>query len=123
MIPMNASATSRTARSPLAARLWAVQHNFAPYFFLAPFALLFAVFMLYPLARSLVLSLHKTVGPRHQLFVGFDNYRFLLRDGYFWLAVANTTAYTAAFVALQVPLSLGLALLLDRRDVFAKSVY
>jgi len=91
--------------------------------FVAPFVVLFCAFMLYPLARSLMLSFHKTVGPRHEIFVGLENFRFLLRDRYFWLAVANTTAYTIVFLALQIPLSLGLALLLNGKNVICRSVY
>jgi ABC-type sugar transport system permease subunit len=94
-------------------RWWAAQHRAAPYLFVSPFVILFLVFLVWPLARSLVLSTHKTVGPRHEVFAGLDNYRFILRDRYFWLAVTNTVAYTAAFLAIQIPLSLGLALLLN----------
>ena len=85
---------------------------------------IFLVFQLYPLARSLYLSFHKTVGPRHLVFVGWSNYRFLLgHDLLFGLAVLNTTIYTVAFVALQVPLSLGLAMLLNSRRVRAKNLF
>ncbi|MGH7213484.1 MAG: carbohydrate ABC transporter permease [Tepidisphaeraceae bacterium] len=90
-----------------------MQFRAAPYLFVAPFVLLFAAFMLYPLARSLILSFFKTAGPGYELFVGFDNYRFLLLDRQFWWAVANTVGFAVVFVALQVPLSLGLALLLN----------
>ena len=75
--------------------------------------LLFAVFMLYPLERSLTLSLQQTVGPRTTRFVGLRNYSFFLHDLLFWVAVGNTIAFTLAFLILQIPLSLGLALLLN----------
>lgn len=98
-------------------RLWNWQHRYAPYLFVLPFVLLFAVFMLYPLVRSIVLSLYKSAGPRHQRFVGLANYAFLLRDRLFWWAVINTTLFTAAYLLIQVPASLGLALLLNSRFV------
>ena len=41
---------------------WKLQKRAAPYLFLSPFVLLFCVFLLYPLVRSLVLSLYKTAG-------------------------------------------------------------
>ena len=65
---------NRTGR----ARLWAFQYRSAPYLFVSPFLVLFAVFLLYPLVRSLILSTYKTLGPRHQIFAGLDNYKFIL---------------------------------------------
>ena len=44
-------------------RLWALQHKLAPYLFVSPFVILFCAFMIYPLGRSIVLSLHKASGP------------------------------------------------------------
>jgi ABC-type sugar transport system permease subunit len=79
--------------------------------------ILFCVFLLYPLGRSVALSLTKTAGPRSSEFVGLGHYRFLLTDQFFWLAVGNTVLYAVAIVGLQVPLSLGLAMLLNSRFV------
>jgi ABC-type sugar transport system permease subunit len=104
-------------------RLWSLQARIAPYLFVSPFVILFLVFLLYPLIRSLVLSTYKTVGPRHEVFAGLDNYRFILSDRYFWLAVINTVVYTVAFLLVQIPLSLGLALLLNQPTVWARGVY
>jgi len=97
--------------------LWKFQYRFAPYLFVAPFVALFCVFMLYPLGRSIQLSLYKTAGPHSRQFVGLGNYAFFLNDIMFWVAVANTTAFTIAFLCLQIPASLGLALLLNSRMV------
>ncbi len=88
-----------------------------PYLFLAPFLAVFATFHLYPLGRSLALSFCATPGPGRTRFVGLANYAYLARDVTFWLAVANTAAYVVAFLAVQVPLSLGLAMALDGRRV------
>jgi ABC-type sugar transport system permease subunit len=46
-------------------------------------------------------------------YIGLGHYRFFLTDKLLWLAVANTLAYAIAIVALLVPLSLGLAILLN----------
>jgi ABC-type sugar transport system permease subunit len=98
-------------------RLWALQQKLAPYVFVSPFVVLFCCFMLYPLGRSIVLSLHKASGPTKLRFVGLENYRFLLTDELFWLAVANTLYFAFMFLLLQIPLSLGLALLLNNPRV------
>lgn len=102
---------------------WAIQRRLAPYLFLAPFGLVFAVFFAYPLLRSLILSLYNTAGPKDQKFIGLNNYRFLLTDRVFWLACANTAAYTLGFLIVQVPLSLSLALLLNSPRIRGRNVF
>ena len=95
----------------------------APYLFLLPLAMVLCVFFLWPLVRSLDLSFYTTAGPHSRRFVGLGNYSFLiLHDRLFWLAVANTTAYTLAFVVVQIPASLGLAMLLNHPSVRFKSL-
>jgi ABC-type sugar transport system permease subunit len=88
-------------------------HRATPWLFLSPFIALFAVFWLWPLLRSLVLSLHHTAGPHHQTFVGADNYAFLLQDPLFWKAVWNTTQYAVLFVVIELVVALALALALN----------
>jgi ABC-type sugar transport system permease subunit len=96
-------------------RLWQLQHKLAPYIFLSPFIVLFCCFMLYPLGRSVVLSLYKSVGPGKNEFVGLGNYRYLASDRIFWASVANTTYFTTLFLILQVPIALGLAVMLNSK--------
>ena len=98
-------------------KLWSFQARYAPYFFVAPFVALFCAFMAYPLVRSLILSFYKAASPRTMRFVGLDNYRFLLRDWAFRGAVVNTVYFAIVFISLQIPLSLGLALLLNSRHI------
>jgi ABC-type sugar transport system permease subunit len=62
-----------------------------------------------------VLSLYATSGPKSQLFVGLDNFRFLLQDPSFRKAAWNTFLFAVCSVFLQLPLSLGLALLVNYR--------
>jgi len=105
-------------------RRWKLQTRAAPYVFVSPFLIIFCVFLLYPLTRSFYLSFHKTIGPNHLAFIGLGNFRFLLfHDLLFGLAVLNTAAYTAAFVLLQIPLSLGLAILLNSRRLKCRSLF
>src|SRR5205823_3915368 len=65
----------------------------------------------------------KVASPRTMRFVGLGNYRFLIHDLAFWGAVANTTYFAVVFIALQVPLSLGLALLLNSRYVVFRNFF
>ncbi len=104
-------------------RLWSLQHRYSAYLFVLPFVLIFCSFFLYPLGQSVVLSLFRSVGPRQSRFVGLSNYAFLLRDPLFWLSVANTLLFAFLFLVLQVPLSLGLALLLNRKQIWFRDLF
>ena len=95
----------------------------APYLFTAPFVVLFLVFGLYPLAKSVLLSFYTTSGPNSQQWVGLENFRFLYSDPVFWKAVSNTVTFAFFSVFLQLPLSLGLALLLNSRALRARNFW
>jgi ABC-type sugar transport system permease subunit len=97
------------------------QHRVAPYLFVSPFLLLFAVFGLWPIFRSLVMAFYATNGPKSQVFVGLNNFRFLFADPDFHKAVWNTLVYTFWSVFLQLPLALGLAILLNQRWLKGKN--
>ena len=103
--------------------LWTLQHRLAPYLFVLPFFVLFSVFLLYPLARSLYLSLYHNGATPSAEFVGLGHYRYILGDQLFWVACLNTVAFAVLFLSLQVPLSLGLALLLNSRLVRFREVF
>lgn len=96
--------------------------RWAPWVLMAPFAVLFVVFFAYPAVQSAVLSTQQTFGPAHARFVGLSNYRHVLEDPLFWMAVRNTALFTLGSVFIQLPLALGLALLLNRPDVRGRGV-
>lgn len=95
----------------------------APYILLAPFLALFVLFAAYPIVQSLVLSFQQTFGPGYARWIGFDNYVWLFQDPMFWRAVTNTTLFTLGSVFIQLPLSLGLALLLNRENLRGRTAY
>jgi len=82
--------------------------------FLAPALTLFALFVLYPIARSLWVSFHDWDGMGGMSFVGIDNYRELFRDPVFLIALANNARWLLLFL-LAPPLGLGLALFLNQQ--------
>ena len=94
-----------------------------PYLFLAPFLLVFGVFLVYPLFQSVVLSLEQTFGPQFKTFVFLHNFASLLQDPQFYKALKNTSLFAAASVLLQMPLSLGLAMFLNRPDVRGRAFF
>ncbi|MER3473508.1 MAG: sugar ABC transporter permease [Armatimonadota bacterium] len=94
-------------------RWFVLQYRMAPYLFVSPFLILFLTFGAYPILKSLLLSFYATNGPKSAVFVGLQNFTFLLSDPDFHTAVWNTAVFAFWSVFLQLPLSLGLALLLN----------
>jgi len=80
-----------------------------------PAVIFFAAFMLYPFLSAFWYSLTSwdLVGPPR--FVGLRNYVRLLQDEDFWNAARVTAYYTFGLLVPMLPLSLLLAMLLDRR--------
>lgn len=103
--------------------LFRLQHKYAPYLFVAPFLLLFAVFGFYPIVKSLILAFYATSGPKSQVFVGLSNFQFLLKDPDFHTAVWNTAVFAFWSVFVQLPLALGLALLLSSRWLKGRNLF
>lgn len=101
----------------------AVRTKLAPYLLLSPFLVVFVVFMAYPLIRSGFLSTERSFGPGFSESVGFENYTLLFKDPLFWKAARNTAIFTAGSVFLQLPLSLGLAMVLNREGLRGRSLY
>jgi len=93
--------------------------RWAPYLFIAPFLLLFALFLGVPLVQSVYLMLTRG-GGSHGLTL--RNLVFLLHDPLFWLSALNTSLYTAVLLAVQIPLALGLAILLHSPKVRSRRV-
>lgn len=86
----------------------------APWLFIAPFLALFLLFTAWPLLHSLLLAMEQTYGPQTMVWVGLKNFRYLVSDPLFWLATWNTLLYTLGSLVIQLPVALGLALLLNR---------
>lgn len=87
--------------------------RWAPWVFLAPYLALTAVFFVYPFINAVLLAFQQTNGPRSHVWVGLDNFRFVLSDPDFYTALWNTTVYALVSVFVQLPLALGLALMLN----------
>ncbi|MFD8206967.1 carbohydrate ABC transporter permease [Streptomyces sp. NPDC059695] len=96
---------TRPGRAPSGRRRLLTRTSF-PYLLIMPAVLGFAVFKAYPIAASFWISLTTGNGDARR-FAGLANYRRLVDDPLFWTALRNT----ALILVVQVPLMLGLALL------------
>lgn len=84
--------------------------------FMLPGFLLVVVFVLFPLARGVQMSLYNwnLMAPSESEFVGARNFeRALTQDPLFWTAVRNTLLYAVVTVPGQMVLGLGAALLVN----------
>lgn len=95
--------------------------------FLAPALAVYAVFLIYPVVQSGVLSFSSWAGPgRPSTPVGLDNYHELLGDPIFWRALRNTAVLLVVSVFIQLPIGLALALIVTsakRGRRFWRGVY
>ncbi len=82
---------------------------------LAPAVILFTLFMAYPVAYSAAFSLTRFQGFGTPRWTGLDNYARLLSDQFFWQALSNTVIILVVSLAVLIPGSFALALLLRRR--------
>lgn len=84
----------------------------APYLFIAPAVILFAVFMVYPILASLLLSFQVREGGDF-VFAGLENYTRLFQDRLFYTALTNTFIILVVQVPIMLVLALFLAVLLN----------
>lgn len=85
-------------------------YNRAGYLFVLPFVVVFLIFNVYPVLRTLFLSFTNTkiAGVGQADWVWFDNYVRVLTDKFFWRALWNTVRIWGVNIILQ----LGLAFIL-----------
>lgn len=94
----------------------------APYYFLAPAVIVFAVFMIYPIIHSFVLSFQSFEGGKYE-FIGLRNYIRLFKDPIFWSSIGNTLIYLAIQVPVMIFLSLLLAVLIEQRYLRGRAFF
>lgn len=98
-------------------------NKLAPYLFISPFFVLFAIFGVFPILYSGYISLHEWTGLNPPVFVGLDNYTDLLQDPDFITALRNTVVLLLLSGPLTVGGALFLAVLLDNRLLRYRNVF
>lgn len=103
------------------------QSKLAPYYFISPFFILFAIFFLFPTVAALGLSLYRWRALSEPVFFELRNFERLFQDRVFWMAVENTIYYAAFSLFVIVPLGLLQALALNSKKLkfatFWRAVY
>jgi raffinose/stachyose/melibiose transport system permease protein len=95
--------------------------------FLSPAVILFVIFLVYPIFRSVYYSLFNWngMGPATR-FIGLNNFKTILTDQVFLKAMENCLIIVVFSLAIQLPLALLLAIMVGRDlpgRVFFRSVF
>ncbi|WP_216666372.1 carbohydrate ABC transporter permease [Actinomyces faecalis] len=107
---------TRRGRGPSRAGAW-------PVLFIGPLMLGVAVFYYWPIVTNLVVSMQKTGAFGNKTtFVGFDNYIALFTSPDLGSAIRNTLLYTV-LVLMGIPLSVGIAAMIELPGLRLKSLY
>lgn len=75
------------------------------YLFIAPQLILMLFFIIIPVFKGFQMSFFQSYG-RQEIFVGWDNYKFLLEDPIFRKAIFNTIFFVVAIVLLTIVFAL-----------------
>ena len=102
-----------------------IQENVAAYLFLLPFLLFFVMFVLYPMFMCVRTSFFDATSgvDREDIFIGFENYRTLLQDEVFWIALKNTMVIVLVSVPVTCAFSLWVASVISKMPVAATSAF
>src|SRR5919108_5877028 len=95
-----------------------VNRNWLALWFMLPAAAFLLLFLAYPLVLGIWLSFTDARIGRPGVFVGLENYEWLIDDAVFLLSVFNTLLYTGVASVFKFAIGLYLALLLNQHMPF-----
>ena len=98
------------------------RRRMVPYIFFLPYALLFILFMICPIAYSVYLSLFTSKAGINK-YVGTRNYEKAFKDTAFWSGFGNVALYGVIVIVVMISLSLVLALILDSNKIKGKGLF
>jgi multiple sugar transport system permease protein len=114
----------RARRSPLT---WVRNGGLSTLLFLFPLLFVFGLFSWYPIVRTVVMSLQHTNLVQAPTWVGLDNFRAVLQDPLFPIAVKNTAYFALLALIFGYPVPLAAAVLMSevrrRRHVYSVLAY
>jgi len=92
--------------------------NWLGFWYMVPAGVFLIFFLAYPLGYGIWISLTDAKIGRSGVFVGFENFVWLMDDDVFWLSVFNTLLYTIVASVLKFAIGLYLAVLLNNNIPF-----
>ena len=100
-----------------------LQENFAAYMFLLPFLIFFVGFVLYPMFMCVYTSFFDANMGKEDVFIGLANYKELMNDEIFWIALRNTMVIVLVSVPITCAFSLWVANIISKMNVAATSAF
>ncbi|GGU81448.1 sugar ABC transporter permease [Lentzea flava] len=94
-------------------RAWMRGGGLSALLFLMPMLVVFTVFSWIPIGQTVLMSLQQTNLVTDPVFVGFDNFRTVLKDPLLWTAVRNTLWFAFLALIIGYPAPLVLAVLMN----------
>jgi arabinosaccharide transport system permease protein len=91
--------------------------------FLLPFVVLFAIFRVWAVGYAVLLSFQDIEGIGVSEWSGLENYRDLLTDRTFFIALRNTALYTIGTLVVLIPIPFVLAAVLRSRLVRGQTLF
>lgn len=97
----------------------------APYLFILPFILVFCIFSIYPMISTILMSFQKVL-PGETHFIGLKNYKRLIGDKIFLIALWNSFKYMVITCLILIPIPMVLAVMANHKNMpfpnFFKSI-
>ncbi|GIP33035.1 carbohydrate ABC transporter permease [Paenibacillus sp. J2TS4] len=84
------------------------------YFFILPSLILTLVLGIYPILWAMRYMFYDYPGYGEEIFIGLGNFDRLMRDAEYWKSVWNTAVYAGGKLVVTLPISLILAVILNR---------
>jgi cellobiose transport system permease protein len=106
-------AQARPARAAAPGRLRRVARFWPQYLAISPFYVIFLAFLLFPILFSLYVAFTRWDGIGPMKFAGLDQFRFLVKDPVFWLALRNTIVIWVLATVPMLCVALVLAAMLN----------
>ena len=100
-----------------------LQENIAAYLFLLPFLVFFVGFVLYPMFMCVYTSFFDANMGKEDVFIGLANYKELMNDEIFWIALKNTMVIVLVSVPVTCAFSLWVASIISKMKVASTSAF
>lgn len=94
----------------------------APFVFILPFVLTVLIFWLTPIGKSVLMSFQNVL-PGQREWIGLKNYKRLLGDRYFVIAVKNTFTFTIGMLLLLISIPMLLACVVNSKIMKLSGVF
>lgn len=84
------------------------------YSFIMPSLIFTLVLGIYPILWAIRYMFYEYPGYGEEIFIGFGNFASLMKDTAYWNSVVNTAVYAVGKIIITIPISLILAVLLNK---------